>query len=541
MRFPKTFFTLFSIVGMLLTIGIHPQPLLAAGETAPQVIISSPQNDERIVFPYGGASGTRTLAFMFDQSITSRGDIADVIEVTNTSTNALIPPSKLEIYGNMLYFTSRDFTYSSTGVSYEATIHADQIFTTASATGMASDYTINFSLVNPGNTSPENAPSIRIEQGILTPQVTIDQTDVTAIYKLSVYNTGEYDLSTITLKVAFPKGFSFDRILSGNFTATAMNTEGNLVEFRSGSLLKNNGTDATFRVNVLTGASHTSGRVGAGVYNSSTIGYGTFVPSGLGAQSFTTPIITNYEDNREDDEDLVLTRVRPSDPQSTNNTGTQTGATLLKPTIDPLPCLIVNGAPSLTLSDVSNLVTEKRFIDFLTSTVYVENTAVRLGKGYTDGSYGTNNTLTRFEVTKMALGANCIDYTNAPTPNRIFNDVPQDNSELALVIGKAQSLGIVNGIGDRFFPNQPVSYGEMVKILVGAGVYFNRGAPVTAQPSSLDGITDETFRQFAEHAQAMDLINIENNTFPQNAPVIRRFMAQAVARYVVWLKNLQVL
>lgn len=79
---------------MLLAVGLQPRPLLAAGETAPQVLISSPQHNERVVFPYGGASGTRTLAFMFDQAITSRGDIADVIDVTNTSTNAAIPPQQ---------------------------------------------------------------------------------------------------------------------------------------------------------------------------------------------------------------------------------------------------------------------------------------------------------------------------------------------------------------------------------------------------------------------------------------------------------------
>lgn len=530
--------TLLLIVGLItvnqLTFPLAPKAL-AANE--PQIIASSPRDQERIVFPYGAATTQRTLAFLFDKPVHTVGLVDNAITVTNTDTSSVITPSKVELFNNMLYFTSSSFAHSSSGTHYRAVVNRNQILSHGDNVAMASDYIVNFTITSQNGTSPENAPTMRIEQGILTPQVIYDQEDSTATYKITVYNTGEYDFQEINLVDVLPQGFSFDRILSGNFVATPLNTNGNIIAFHAGSLLHGNEVSTTFKVNIFTGTNHP--QVTPGVYSSSTIGYGTFIPSGLGVGRFSSPITSNYEDNREDDEDVTITHVTLPRTQSTATPNTQSGATLAHPEQDPLTCLKINGASLLNLSDVNSLIGEKRFIDFLNTTTYVQNTAVRLAKGYTDGSFGVNNTLTRFELTKMALGANCIDYTNTPNPNTFFSDVPKDQSEVSLVIGKAHAIGIINGIGDRFFPNNPVSYGEMVKILLGGGYYFRRGIPVTPQSSTLNGITDETFRQFAEHAVKMDLVTIDTDkVFPQNDPVIRRYMAQAVARYVVWLKNI---
>jgi hypothetical protein len=526
------------LTASLISLNALSLPIVPDAQAAnePQIIASSPRHQERIVFPYGAATTNRTLAFLFDKPVHATGLVDNVITVTNTDSSTPIIPSRVELFHNMLYFTSNNFTYSNTGTDYRVVINHNQILSNGDNVAMASDYIVNFTITSQNGSSPENAPAMRIEQGILTPQVIYDQEDSTATYKITVYNTGEYDFQEINLVDVLPQGFSFDRILSGNFVATPLNTNGNIIAFRAGSLLHGNEVSTTFKVNILTGTSHP--QVTPGVYSSSTIGYGTFAPSGLGAGLFTTPTTSNYEDNREDDEDVTITHVTLPSTQTTTNPTTQSGSTLARPEQDPLTCLKINGAGQLSLSDVNSLIGEKRFIDFLNTTTYVQNTAVRLAKGYTDGSFGVNNTLTRFELTKMALGANCIDYTNSPVPNTFFSDVPKDQSEVSLVIGKAHAIGIINGIGDRFFPNNPVSYGEMVKILLGGGYYFRRGIPVTAQSSTLNGITDETFRQFAEHAVKMNLVTIDaDKIFPQNDPVIRRYMAQAVARYVVWLKN----
>ncbi len=510
---------------------------VAHAANEPQVIASSPRNQERIVFPYGAATNKRTLAFLFDQPIHSLSAVENTVTVTNLDTNTTIVPSKVELFSSMLYFTSSNFAYSNTGTHYRAVVHHNEIQRNGDNVLMSSDYTVNFTIWSQDATSPENSPYIRIEQGILTPQVIYDHDDSSATYKITIYNTGEYDMQEINMVDVLPVGFSFDRVLSGNFTASTLNPSGNIIALHGGSLLHGNETSTTFKVNILTGGDTPA--VSPGVYSSSTIGYATFVPAGLGATRFTTPTTSNYEDGREDDEDVTVTHVTIPTAAPTTTASTQSGAVLAHPDQDPLTCLKINGASLLTLSDINSLIAEKKFVDFLNTTTYVQNTAVRLAKGYTDGSFGVNNTLTRFELTKMALGANCIDYTISPTPNTFFNDVPKNQSEVSLVIGKARSIGIINGIGDRFFPNNPVSYGEMVKILLGGGYYFRRGIPVTTQASTLNGITDETFRQFAEHAAKMDLVTIDaDKTFPQNDPVIRRYMAQAVARYVVWLKNI---
>lgn len=512
-------------------------PPLAHAANEPQVIASSPRDQERIVFPYGAATNKRTLAFLFDQPVHSLSAIENTITVTNLDSNTTIVPSKVELFSSMLYFTSSNFAYSNTGTHYRAVVHHNEIQRNGDNVLMSSDYTINFTIWSQDATSPENSPYIRIEQGILTPQVIYDHDDSTATYKITIYNTGEYDMQEINMVNVLPVGFSFDRILSGNFTASTLNPSGNIIALHGGSLLHGNETSTTFKVNILTGGETPT--VSPGVYSASTIGYATFVPTGLGATRFTTPTTSNYEDGREDDEDVTVTHVTLPTAAPSTSPSTESGAVLAHPDQDPLTCLKINGASLLTLSDINTLIAEKRFVDFLNTTTYIQNTAVRLAKGYTDGSFGVNNTLTRFELTKMALGANCIDYTISPTPNDFFNDVPKDQSEVSLVIGKARSIGIINGIGDRFFPNNPVSYGEMVKILLGGGYYFRRGIPVTAQANTLNGITDETFRQFAEHAVKMDLVTIDaDKSFPQNDPVIRRYMAQAVARYVVWLKNI---
>lgn len=512
-------------------------PNIAHAANEPQIIASSPRDQERIVFPYGAATNKRTLAFLFDQPIHSLSAIENTITVTNLDSSTTIAPSKVELFSNMLYFTSSNFAYSNTGTHYRAVVHHNEIQRNGDNVLMSSDYTVNFTIWSQDASSPENSPYIRIEQGILTPQVIYDHDDSTATYKITIYNTGEYDMQEINLVDVLPVGFSFDRILSGNFTASTLTPSGNIIALHGGSLLHGNETSTTFKVNIFTGGSTPA--VSPGVYSSSTIGYATFLPAGLGATRFTTPTTSNYEDGREDDEDVTVTHVTLPTPAPSTSPSSQSGAILARPDQDPLTCLKINGASLLSLSDVNSLIAEKRFVDFLNTTTYVQNTAVRLAKGYTDGSFGVNNTLTRFELTKMALGANCIDYTISPVPNNFFNDVPKDQSEVSLVIGKARSIGIINGIGDRFFPNNPVSYGEMVKILLGGGYYFRRGIPVATQASTLNGITDETFRQFAEHAAKMNLVTIDaDKIFPQNDPVIRRYMAQAVARYVVWLKNI---
>ncbi|OGC81954.1 MAG: hypothetical protein A2V81_03715 [Candidatus Abawacabacteria bacterium RBG_16_42_10] len=501
----------------------------------PNVTMTSPKDQERIVFDFGSATSTRTIVVMFDRRVDFVGSASDAIEVTNTTDTSLVVPTSVEAFRNMLFFTSDAFTYSGAGKEYEAKIIASKVKDASTGTLMTSNYVWTFEIVNPSLFVPENSPRISVEKNTSTPGVTVGSTDETATYKITVTNNGEYDLTDLTIKDVLPPGFTFDSIVS----ASGISTSGtSIVTFTAGALPTGNSTIITFKAKVPAGDNSSSDPiVPAGTYHNSVMVYGHFVPTGNGVGQYPDPVVSDYDDNRESDEDVAITRSTPS-PTPTP-TPSPTSTAFPHPASDPLTCLSLGGATSINFTDVSGSDPQRPYIDFLSSTVFADNPSTRLSKGYTDGSFGVNNTLTRFELTKMALGGNCMNYVGSPAPNTFFNDVPKDNSEMSLVIGKAYAEGIVSGIGDRFYPNIPVTYGEMVKILVGAGVYFNHGTPVTAQADSLTCITDESFRQFAEHATRMNLVNLgPGNCFPQNNQVIRRYMAQAVARYIAWLKNI---
>lgn len=207
------------------------------------------------------------------------------------------------------------------------------------------------------------------------------------------------------------------------------------------------------------------------------------------------------------------------------------------PTEDPITCLVVSGTTSISFLDIQTTSYQTQ-ASFLTS---ILNTAsnTRIIQGYGNQTYGMGKILTRFELTKIALQANCLQ-PNQLTPNQFFSDVPHDNSEMSLIIGTAYSLGIVHGKDGKFYPNQEVTYAEMSKILLGSGYYFHGNTPDIVYSSSFAGITDESFRQYAEYAVRLQLVSLNNDMFPQNAPIYRDTMLQVLSRYISYLKNISV-
>lgn len=207
------------------------------------------------------------------------------------------------------------------------------------------------------------------------------------------------------------------------------------------------------------------------------------------------------------------------------------------PTADPIACLVAAGTPSINFLDiqVANYQTQAHFL----TSILNKASNTRIIQGYGDQNYGMGKILTRFELTKIALQANCLQ-PNQLTPNHIFSDVPQDNSEMSLIIGTAQSLGIVQGKDGKFYPNQAVTYAEMSKILLGSGYYFQDQTPDIIYSTSFPGITDESFRQYAEYAVRLGLVTLNNGSFPQNAPIYRDSMLQVLSRYISYLKNISV-
>lgn len=573
MSLSKRFLVLTSAALVLMGIAPSAQaiilsPTIPVIEFAPTVVSSSPLNKERIV-RYSDSGATSTIAVMFSANMEFTGPSDGSVQVRNLTTGALVPTTGISIHKNMLYFSSDSFTHPGTaGHRYEAKVIASRVKKAGSSLTLTSDYIWQFQIADRAHIvaippwipeMDENAPIVGISKELFDTPATISffgSSDQSAKYRVKIVNKGEYTLDSMVVRDILPVGFSYDSLTFG--TGVTVSGTSNLTFNVAGPLPPDSSKIFDFKVKI----SGNSSTVPNGTYDNSAVVTANFTPAGLGASDYEINTVSSAFFNTSVDEDITINHLSlsipttlpsllPSSlptitslptvvPTSALPTSTPTLPTgFLHPSSDPLTCLQLNGATSINFSDVPSSLLQAPYVSFLTSTVFASDPTVRLSRGYSNGTFGTNNTLTRFELTKMALGANCTNYVSSPTPNSFFTDVPRDNSEMSLVIGKAYAQGIVTGVGDRFYPDRPVSYGEMVKILVGAGVYFNHGTAVSPLSATLTGISDESFRQFAEHAARMNLVDLgSGSSFPQNNQVQRRFMAQAVARYIAWLKNI---
>lgn len=563
MSLSKRFLVLAS--AMLMLSGLVPQahailltpPLLI--EFPPAVVSVSPLNKERIL-RYPDAGAQTTISVMFGSNIEFVGTPDSAIQVRNLTTGLLVANNGISIHKNMLYFSSNEFVHPGTaGNSYEAKVIASRIHKVGGTMGLSSDYIWQFKIADRAHISAippwiptavdENSAAVGLSKERFDTPATISffgSTDQSATYRMRVINKGEYTIDSMVVKDVLPSGFTYDALTFG--TGITVSGTSSLTFNIAGPLPPDSTKVFDYRVKI----SGNSSVVPNGTYDNSAIVMANFTPTGLGATDYDINTVSEAYRNDGTGEDVTInhllltlaplptiTAIPSITPTPTVSSTPVLPSGLSHPSSDPLTCLQLSGATSINFSDVPGSLSQAPYVNFLTSTVYASDPTVRLSRGYSNGTFGANNTLTRFELTKMALGANCSNYISSPTPNTFFTDVPHDSSEISLVIGKAYAQGIVTGVGDHFYPDRPVSYGEMVKILVGAGVYFDHGHAITSLPASLSGISDESFRQFAEYAAGMNLVDLgAGSAFPQNEQVQRRFMAQAVARYIAWLKNI---
>ncbi len=227
-----------------------------------------------------------------------------------------------------------------------------------------------------------------------------------------------------------------------------------------------------------------------------------------------------------------ITLYAPPMPGNSTENDSVTNQQLTNPplVLDPRkPCLVMGGTSAQHFNDIANNAN----LDLVTSVVIKESQA-RLVHGYGDGNFGPYQPLTRFELLKVALTSNCLSSSSSnPHPNSTFTDIPQDHSELSLLVGEAYARGIIKGIDGKFYPNKPVTYAEMLKMLLGASTYFVDGNPVAPLPMSIKGITDQSFAQYIEKAHQLDFFELPtNNTFNQDAPVNRTLMINTLAPFI---------
>ncbi len=194
------------------------------------------------------------------------------------------------------------------------------------------------------------------------------------------------------------------------------------------------------------------------------------------------------------------------------------------------PCLVSGRSVSLVFQDISS----NADVDFLTSITFLNEPKRYLIKGYGDGTFGINRQLTRFELLKIALSSNCAGSGGAfTTTNTFFSDVPTDDSEKSRVIGEGYRLGIIKGVDDKFYPDQPVSYAEMIKILFSASAYFKDGKPIAELDENVVGLTDQSFTQTVVYAKRLNILPFPNETpFPQDHLVTRQEMISVLANFI---------
>lgn len=194
------------------------------------------------------------------------------------------------------------------------------------------------------------------------------------------------------------------------------------------------------------------------------------------------------------------------------------------------PCLVIGSSSPLVFLDIS----ANADIDFLTSITFLNEPERYLVKGYGDGTFGVYNKLTRFELLKIALSSNCAGSNGMfTTKNTFFSDVPTDDSEKSRVVGEGYRLGIIKGVGDKFYPDQPVSYAEMIKILFSASVYFKDGKPVVELDAPVVGVTDPSFTQAVAYAHRLNVLPFTKETpFPQDRLVTRYDMISVLASFI---------
>ncbi|MBI4836278.1 MAG: DUF11 domain-containing protein, partial [Candidatus Abawacabacteria bacterium] len=226
-----------------------------------------------------------------------------------------------------------------------------------------------------------------------------------------------------------------------------------------------------------------------------------------------------------------------SSQRSTTNVNTSIISSVNAIQERPLACLELNGAAALDFADVPLSSVEKLDIDFLSSTLLKNSNGTRVVQG-NNGVFMGTQLLSRYELTKLVLATNCFNYIADAVPNTFFLDVPKDYSDMSLIVGKAYAANIVQGQGGQFYPHQIVTYGELVKVLIGAARQKGYILNDSVLPIAIEGIGDEGFREFATKAVNTGLIDLlPGNIFPQNKPVSRNEMAQIFVRYLKLLQG----
>lgn len=168
-----------------------------------------------------------------------------------------------------------------------------------------------------------------------------------------------------------------------------------------------------------------------------------------------------------------------------------------------------------------------RFVDVPSGNTfyqYIEDIAERGIVNGANGHYYPDQMLTRAELTKIVLRAANKELGSASA--RAFDDVDV-SSEFFQYINAAAQLGIISGYGNgKFGPNDPVTRGQAVKILVKA---FDFTLDTSEGPSFVDVPASSDFYAYIETAYSLELVSGQGKSFWPNSYMTRGQMAKMVS------------
>jgi len=136
-------------------------------------------------------------------------------------------------------------------------------------------------------------------------------------------------------------------------------------------------------------------------------------------------------------------------------------------------------------------------------------------KGYEDGKFYPDKTVSRAEFIKIAIAAKKVSQSKLKTEHLTFLDVDKENA-LAPYIGAGVSLGYINGYSDKNFgPNDPITRIDAIRIMIRIKTLFSTTFPSESEYFSdiltadlamltdtaydaglISGFSDQTFRPY---------------------------------------------
>ncbi len=168
---------------------------------------------------------------------------------------------------------------------------------------------------------------------------------------------------------------------------------------------------------------------------------------------------------------------------------------------------------------------------YYTAIKYLRDTDVI--SGYPDGTFRTDQTVSRVEALKMIFEA--LDTELSDGSKLTFSDV-EDNQWYTDYVATAKSLEIVDGYPDGTFrPADPVNKVELIKILLNA-------ADISVDPVVIGDPYEDVdnlawFAAYANHAKETNLTPVDGDTFDPGHDMTRGEVAETIYRLLAMSYN----